>query len=149
MGRNIGLYYASGQGHDYLPFYNKRTLKKLTIGCKVTIVGDYYFSGCIALENIFALSEQPISLMNNTFPRNIYSTCKLNVLPNSISLYSSAEVWKNFQNIIDLSTSIRNVQYHSNMEEFIYDLNGIRRNPSSGIKIIKTRDGMTKKFLMK
>ena len=41
MGRNIGLYYASGQGHDYLPFYNKRTLKKLTIGSKVTIVKDY------------------------------------------------------------------------------------------------------------
>ncbi len=149
MGRNIGLYYASGQGHDYLPFYNKRTLKKLTIGSKVTIVWDYYFSGCLSLENIFALSEQPISLKNNTFPSSIYSTCKLNVLPQSISLYSSADIWKNFQNVLEISTSIKNVPYQSNMEEYIYDLNGILGNKTPGIKIIKSRSGMTKKVLMK
>lgn len=149
MGRNIGLYYASGQGHDYLPFYNKRTLKKLTIGSKVTIVWDYYFSGCLSLENILALSEQPISLKNNTFPSSIYSTCKLNVLPQSISLYSSADIWKNFQNIVEIATSIRNVQYQPNTEELIYDLNGLFGNITLGIKIIKSKDGKSKKVLVK
>jgi len=102
MGRNIGLYYASGQGHDYLPFYNKNTIKILTIGPEVTNIWNYFFYGCIALENIFALQEQPISLGSNTFS-SIYSTCTLNVLPNSIPLYSSANIWKNFINIVGIA----------------------------------------------
>lgn len=149
IGRNLGMYYSSGQENDYLPFYNKKSIKKLTIGAEVTKIWDYSFYGCIALENIFALSEQPISLKNNTFSRSIYSTCKLNVLPNSISLYSSADIWKNFQNIIDIPTSIRNAHYQLNMEKSIYDLNGILGNKTSGIKIFMSKDGKTQKILMK
>lgn len=149
MGRNIGLYHVNSQSNDCLPFYNKKTIKKLTIGSEVTSIWDYYFYGCIALENVYALSEQPISLKNKTFSSSIYFTCKLNVLPNSISLYSSADIWKNFQNIIGIPSSIRNVQYQPNIEESIYDLNGIPGNKTPGIKIIKPKGGMTKKVFMK
>lgn len=149
MGRNIALFHVSNLGKNYLPFYNKKTIKKLTIGSEVTKIWDYYFYGCIALENIFALRERPISLESKTFSGSIYSTCTLNVLPNSISKYSSAKIWKNFQNIIEIATSIRNVQDQPNTEESIYDLNGILGNRTSGIKIIKSKDGKTKKVIKK
>ncbi len=148
MGRNISLRHDNKSNYYYLPFYNKNTIKKLTIGSEVTFIRDYYFYG-IALENVFALHEKPISLKNNTFSKGIYSTCKLNVLPNSISLYSSADIWKNFQNIIEIATSISNIQFQPNTEEIIYNLNGLRGNRTSGIKIIKSKDGMTKKVLIK
>ena len=149
MGRDIGLYHVSSQSNNNLPFYSKKTIKKLTIGSEVTNIWDYFFYGCIALENIYALSEHPISLKNRTFPNSIYSTCKLNVLPNSISLYSSTNIWKNFQNIIGIPTSIRNVQYQPIIEESIYDLNGILGNKTPGIKIVKPKGGMTKKVFIK
>lgn len=149
IGRDIGMYYSSMSQKDYLPFYNKKTIKTLTIGSEVTNIWNYAFYGCIALENIFALREQPISLDNNTFSSGIYSTCKLNVLPNSISSYSSADVWRNFQNIVKISTSIETVQYQPINDGVIYDLNGITGNKSTGIKIIKSKDGRAKKILLK
>ena len=149
IGRNIGMYYSSTSQKDYLPFYNKKTIKTLTIGPEVTIIWNYAFYGCIALENIFALREQPISLDNNTFSTGIYSTCKLNVLPNSISSYSSANVWRNFQNIVEIPTSIETVQYQPINDGAIYDLNGILGNKSPGIKIIKSKDGRAKKIVVK
>lgn len=149
IGRNIGMYYANGSDYDYLPFYNKKTIKTLTIGSEVTIIWNYAFYGCIALENIFALREQPISLDSNTFSMGIYSTCKLNVLPNSISSYSSANIWRNFQNIIEISTSIESVQNKPINNGMICDLNGVLGNKSPGIKIIKTKDGRVRKLYIK
>ncbi len=148
IGRNIGLYYASGQGHDYLPFYNKNTIKKLTIGSKYTNIWNYFFYGCTALEDIFAMGEQPASLESNTFS-SIYTTCKLHVLPNSITAYSTANVWRNFQNIVEIATSIDTISFQSINDGLTYDLNGIRNNKAPGIKIVKLNDGSFRKVYMK
>lgn len=149
IGRNIGMYYSNGQSNDYLPFYNKKTIKSLTIGAEVSIIWNYAFYGCTAIENIYALPEQPVSISSYTFSSGIYSTCKLNVLPNSISLYSSADFWRNFQNIAEIATSIETVQYHPANDEMIYDLKGIIGSYSPGIKIIKTKDGRVRKVFVK
>ena len=149
MGRNVSANISSGGQYERLPFYNKKTLKTLTIGKEVTNIWDYSFYGCTAIENIFVHHETPISLENYTFSSSIYSTCKLNVPDNSVSLYSTSNVWRNFQNIESFTTSIENISNPIPSEEYIYDINGAVSNNYVGIKILKMKDGKTRKIFRK
>ena len=149
IGRNIGMYYSNGQSNDFLPFYNKNTIKSLTIGSEVTNVWNYSFYGCSALEDVYALGELPVSLDSYTFSNSIYSKCKLHVLPNSVSLYSTANVWRNFQNIVEIATSVETISIQPINDGIIYDLKGVIGSNTSGIKIIKTKDGIVRKIFMK
>ena len=50
LGRNLS--YKSGKSYGYSPFHNKEKLTLVTIGEKVTEIGDYAFSGCSGLKSI-------------------------------------------------------------------------------------------------
>ena len=50
LGRDLS--YSSGSSYGYSPFYNKWKLTSLTIGDKVTTIGDYAFADCSGLTSI-------------------------------------------------------------------------------------------------
>ncbi len=50
LGRNLS--YDTGSYYGYSPFYNKTTLKEVTIGNSVTEIGGYAFCGCSGLTSI-------------------------------------------------------------------------------------------------
>ena len=50
IGRNIS--YSSEKSYGYSPFYNKTTLKSITISNSVTSIGDYAFNGCNSFTSI-------------------------------------------------------------------------------------------------
>lgn len=152
IGRDIGMYYMSTDKHDYLPFYNKNEIKKITIGANVSGIWDYSFYGCTAIDNIILLGEEPIALQKNTFSNTLYSKCILSVPENSVPLYSSSYIWGNFQHIVeniteDIVTAIQKVVYKSNRIVLKYDLNGWVGNIKPGIKIVKDIDGNTMKVV--
>lgn len=147
IGRNMGSYYWTGSRNDYLPFYGNKTIKKLTIGAEVTSFWAYSFYGCVNIEDIYVMHDTPISLENYTFSSEIYSKCRLNVPKNSVSLYSSANIWRNFTNIVENEiTGVQNIHFAPNETLKIYNIDGTINNTNrNGIRIIKTYDGKIKK----
>ena len=77
-----------------------RSLYGITIGSRVNTIGNYAFSGCISLEEIINRAARPQVLVgsgNGNFDNTDKSFCCLFVPSGSISAYSSANVWKDFQ----------------------------------------------------
>lgn len=143
LGRNMSSSYWDGTRNDYLPFYGKKTIKKLTIGAEVTNLWAYSFYGCNAIEDIYVMQENPMQLKNYTFSSELYSKCRLNVPVNSVSLYASADIWRNFDKIIGCTTGIQNVSSSLDSACVNYNLDGIVSNKGNrrGIKIIKNKNG--------
>lgn len=149
IGRNVASSYWVGNRNDYLPFYGKETIKELTIGSEVTNLGAYSFYGCNAIEDITVKHDIPIMLENYTFSSELYSKCRLNVPVNSVSLYSSANIWRNFTNIVENEiTGVQNIHFAPNETLKIYNIDGTINNTNrNGIRIIKTYDGKIKKVI--
>lgn len=143
LGRNMSISYWDGTRNDYLPFYGKETIKKLTIGAEVTNLWAYSFYGCNAIEDIYVMQENPMQLKNYTFSSELYSKCRLNVPVNSVSLYASADIWRNFDKIVGCTTGIQNVSSSLESACVNYNLDGIVSNKGNrrGIKIIKNKNG--------
>lgn len=143
LGRNMSSSYWDGTRNDYLPFYGKETIKKLTIGAEVTNLWAYSFYGCNAIEDIYVMQENPMQLKNYTFSSELYSKCRLNVPVNSVSLYASADIWRNFDKIVGCTTGIQNVSSSLDSACVNYNLDGIVSNKGNrrGIKIIKNKNG--------
>ena len=59
LGRNIS--------YDFSPFQNKTDLVSLTIGSKVTAIGNKAFSGCSRLATVTVYAENPPQMMYNSF----------------------------------------------------------------------------------
>ncbi len=59
LGRNIS--------YDFSPFQNKTDLVSLTIGSKVTAIGNEAFSGCSRLATVTVYAENPPQMMYNSF----------------------------------------------------------------------------------
>ena len=143
LGRNMSSSYWDGTQNDYLPFYGKKTIKKLTIGAEVTNLWAYSFYGGNAIEDIYVMQENPMQLENYTFSSELYSKCRLNVPVNSVSLYASADIWRNFDKIVGCTTGIQNVSSSLDSACVNYNLDGIVSNKGNrrGIKIIKNKNG--------
>jgi len=83
-------------------FASCTSLKSITIPAKVKIISIWAFNDCVGLSAIHLKSYTPPKLDNVTQFHGIdMNICKLYIPKGSLSLYSKADVWKDFANIIE------------------------------------------------
>ena len=84
-------------------FHDCSGLTSVTIGNSVTSIGKWAFSGCSGLTSVTCFATTPPQLDKYVFDYVDKSTCVLYVPAGSISAYQSADVWKDFTNILPIS----------------------------------------------
>jgi hypothetical protein len=79
------------------------SLTSITIPSSVTWIGDYAFYDCSGLTSITAANPIPVNLDYDydTFRDVSKTNCSLYVAVGSKSAYQTAEVWKEFINIVE------------------------------------------------
>lgn len=117
----------------------------------VTDIGSKSFAGCSSITSIYSYNENPNSCANDAFDNSTYNSATLYVPYGSKGAYQSAEGWKNFKNIEEMTPSaIHDVNTTEDDIKIIdiYDSNGSKiSNLRKGINIVKYNDGKTKKVL--
>ena len=109
LGRNLDYNTSSNCG--YSPFYNKKTLKSVTIGNSVTRIGNYVFSACDSLTSIRLLGETPPTVGSNNFTNKQYLNTIVYVPKGTLATYQAADTWKDFWDIQEFDvTAIENVE---------------------------------------
>ena len=87
----------------YCAFYSCTSLTSVTIPNSVTSIGEGAFWGCTGLTSVTNFANTPQKITSSVFDKVDKSTCVLYVLAGSISAYQSADVWKDFSNILPIS----------------------------------------------
>jgi len=105
-------------------FYNCTGIKSLTIPSSVNNIGDNAFFNCTSLTSLTSLNLNTANIIlgSNVFygvpthKNQLIELCKLFVPDESISLYSLANQWQSFTNILPISTlTVENLE-QSNMQ---------------------------------
>ena len=131
-------------------FQNCINLKNLTISKDVTSIKDIAFNNSyddLELESVYVAWENPIEA-GSFFIRIKISNCTLYVPQGTKEAYANADVWKDFENIIEYdATGIDKVTNRSDVKEISrYSLNGQRvTSPTKGVNIVIYSDGSIKK----
>ena len=88
---------------NYGVFYSCSGLTTITIGSGVGSIDNDVFYNCPALTKVYCLATTPPVINSRTFTDNHYSNVQLMVPKGSLSAYMSADYWKNFTNISEMS----------------------------------------------
>lgn len=123
-------------------FYACLKLTSVTIPANTKYIGTSVFAYCNAMTSINANPSIPVNLNNS--PSVFYNVnktnCKLNVPLGSRSLYQAATSWKDFTNIIELSTEVKNpsdselnINIFPNPVSDSFKINGINGNANISI----------------
>ena len=131
-------------------FSGCKSLKNLTISKDVTSIKDIRFNNDyedLELESVYVAWQNPIEA-GSFFNRIKISNCTLYVPQGTKEAYANADVWKDFENIIEYdATGIDKVTNRSDVKEISrYSLNGQRvTSPTKGVNIVIYSDGSIKK----
>ncbi|MEE0803885.1 MAG: leucine-rich repeat domain-containing protein [Prevotellamassilia sp.] len=85
-------------------FYGWNFVTSVVIPKSVTSIGEQAFEYCLGLTTITSLNEIPPTISSSTFSKYEYDAT-LYVPYGSKTAYSTAEYWKNFTNIVELTPS--------------------------------------------
>lgn len=128
-------------------------LRTVTIGKGHKEVYEDCFTLCVTLTDVYCQSEGVPFTAISAFNNCDLSKVKLHVPERLIDDYKSTEPWKQFGTIVALTdeeTGIRSINGDGSSEMLRYTLDGRRLNaPQKGLNIIKTRNGQTRKVLVK
>ena len=86
------------------------------------------FSGCTALADITSLNPEPPTVVYSVFDEVEKENCRLHVPSEAIDAYKSANVWKDFFNIVgDAQSGIGSVAVDSEDARLkdVYNMQGI------------------------
>ncbi len=125
-------------------------LEAVVISSSVPTIGNYAFWFCTNLKEVLSLNPTPPSCSQYTFGYVDTSSCVLYVPAGAIDSYATADVWKEFSNIRDVSTSgIASAATEEKEVVGYYTVGGQRVSaPQRGINIVRYSDGTTKKILV-
>ena len=128
-------------------------LKSVTIGKGVKEISKDVFTLCLNLTDVYCLTEDVPVTDSNAFSDCDLSVVTLHVPEGSIDKYRNTDPWSTFGSIVALTdeeTSIKSVNGGDSSEILRFTLDGKRLNaPQKGLNIIKTRNGQTRKMLVK
>lgn len=125
------------------------------------IKGSFY--GCSGIKTINCSSSTPWTIDNiydsctffgwngDGYSDELYETIEVNVPLGSLDAYKSDAEWSKFNNIKEkTSTGIENLNMKENDIQERFDLRGIsQRNPTRGLNIVRSKNGTTKKYILK
>ena len=85
-------------------FWGCSNLTSITIPSSVTSIGSNAFLYCSGLTSIFALGVTPVDLSSSSsvFDGVDKTSCTLNVPIGTLELYTAADQWKDFTNIVEI-----------------------------------------------
>ena len=133
-------------------FYGCYGLTSITIPNSVTRIGYGAFAFCSGLKEIHSQAIAPPRASTDTFNGVSKNDCKLYVPIGTKEGYASAEVWKEFINIIEEGTTAITLSDISNKygDVEFYTLNGVKVDVpnKSGIYVVK-KNGETKMVVVK
>ncbi len=79
-------------------------LTEITIGSGVNSIGNYAFQNCTSLATVYNYATTPLVISGTSpFSGASLSTCTLYVPEQSIELYQTASVWKDFGTILPIN----------------------------------------------
>ena len=84
-------------------FYGCSTLTSVTIGTGVKSIDFSAFARCPELKDVYCLAEKVPNTSSDVFEGSYIEYATLHIPDGSVSLYSNAEPWKNFKNIVGLN----------------------------------------------
>lgn len=156
------IYFANGSSENFTisetvtkieeaAFYNCDNLKSLKIPASVTEIGNSALYGCKKLKEIYSYATTPPSVQDYTFNNIDKWLCTLYVPVGSYSAYWIAPGWGDFINIEEYDpTGIQTVTEEENNENHYYSIDGRElTSPQTGINIVKSKNGKTKKIFIK
>ena len=78
-------------------------LTSVEIPSSVTSIGEYAFTSCYKLTSVKTLSKTPLTVKSNIFSTADMSKATLYVPEDAVEAYKTADVWKNFGEIVGIA----------------------------------------------
>lgn len=132
-------------------FEHCENLVSLYISESLIQIEDKAFYYCRKLNDIYINATVPPRCINDPFELVRKTVCALHVPTNCKSSYTSANLWKDFDNILEFGvTGIDDIKPDNNKIIQYYTIDGIPlKAPIHGINIVKMSDGTAKKVFIK
>lgn len=132
------LLYKDSNRRKYYALAGTANTIEVNIGENVSVLNDYAFYSCNNLQIVKCYAMIPPMCVSTVFANVDKSTCKIYVPDGTLELYRNADVWKDFVNILEISSlGVEDLVEDDTPIEY-YDLNGIKvNNPSNGVFIMK------------
>ena len=123
-------------------------LTSLILPASITSIGSYAFSSCSGLTSIYVYPDIVPKMGSDVFYDVDKKNCTLYVPQGTKQDYFLADVWGDFENIVEFDpTGIDKTTTSTDAKEVSrYSVNGQRLSaPSKGLNIVKYSDGSVKK----
>ena len=127
-------------------------LTSLILPASITSIGSYAFSSCSGLTSIYVYPDIVPKMGSDVFYDVDKKNCTLYVPQGTKQDYFLADVWGDFENIVEFDpTGIDKTTTSTDVEEVSrYSVNGQRLvGPTKGLNIVKYSDGSVKKVAVK
>ena len=127
-------------------------LTSLILPASITSIGSYAFSSCSGLTSIYVYPDIVPKMGSDVFYDVDKKNCTLYVPQGKKQDYFLADVWGDFENIVEYDPrSIDKTTTSSDVEEVSrYSVNGQRLvGPTKGLNIVKYSDGSVKKVAVR
>ena len=129
-------------------FYGCSGLTSVTLPAGLTQIDDYAFSECSGLTSIYVYSDKVPKMGSDVFYDVDKKNCTLYVPQGTKQDYFLADVWGDFENIVEFdATGIDKTTTSTDAKEVSrYSVNGQRLvGQTKGLNIVKYSDGTVKK----